>query len=48
MKLGDAVGAEQRQLARPITKIVSLVESDSLTKSDENIAKLPGNFDGAR
>ena len=44
LKLGDAVGAEQRQLVRPITKIVLLVESDSLMKSDENIAKLPGNF----
>ena len=48
LRLGDAAGAEQRELVRPITKIVLLVKSDSPTKSDENIAKLPGNFGGDR
>ena len=48
LKLGDAVGAEQRELVWPITKIVLLVESNSPTESNENIAKLPGNFGGAR
>ena len=48
LRLGDAIGAEQCELVRPITKIVLLLESDSPTESDENIAKLPGNFGGAR
>ena len=48
LKLGDAVGAEQRELVGSITKIELLVESNSLTESNENIAKLPGNFGGAR
>ena len=48
LRFGDAAGAEQRELVRPITKIVLLVKSDSPTKSDENIAKLPGNFGGDR
>ena len=48
LRLGDAAGAEQRELVRPITKIVLLVKSDSPTKSDENIAKLPGSFGGDR
>ena len=48
LRLGDAVGAEQHKLVQPIMKIVLLVESDSPTESDKNIAKLPGNFGGAR
>ena len=48
LRLGDAVGAEQRELVRPIMKIVLLVESDSPMESNENIAELPGNFGGAR
>ena len=48
LKLGDALGAEQCELVRPITKIVLLVEGDSPTESDENIAKFPGNFGGDR
>ena len=35
-------------MVRPITKIVLLVVSNSPTESDKNIAKLPGNFGGAR
>ena len=35
-------------MVRPITKIVLLVVSNSPTESDENIAKLSGNFGGAR
>ena len=46
--LGDAVGAEQRELVRPITKIVLLVEGNSPTESHENTAKFPGNFGEAR
>ena len=48
LRLGDAVGAEQHELVRPITKIVLLVESDSPTESDENIAEFPGIFGRAR
>ena len=48
LRLGDAVGAEQRELVRPIMKIVLVVESDSPMESNENIAELPGNFGGAR
>ena len=48
LRLGDAVGAEQHELVQPITKIVLLVESNFPTEGDENIAKLPGNFEGAR
>ena len=48
LRLGDAVGAEQRESRCRITKIVLLVESDSPTESDENIAKCSGNFGGAR
>ena len=47
-RLGDVVSADQRELARPITKIVLLVESDSLTKNVDNIAKVPGYIGGAR
>ena len=47
LRLGDAAGAEQCEFVRPITKILLLVESDSPTESDENIAKLSGNFGGA-
>ena len=48
LRLGDAVGAEQHELVQPLTKIVLLVESSFPTEGDENIAKLPGNFGGAR
>ena len=48
LRLGDAVGTEQCELVQPIAKIVLLVESDSLIESNENTAKLPGNFGGAR
>ena len=47
LRLGDAVGEEQHELVRPITKIVLLVERIP-TESDENTAKLPANFGGAR
>ena len=48
LRLGDAVGAEQRELVWPIMKIVLLVQSNSPTESNENIARLPDNFGGAR
>ena len=48
LRLGGAVGAKQHELARSITKIVLLVESNSLTESDDNTGKLPGNFGGTR
>ena len=38
LRLGDAVGAEQRELVQPITKIVLLVEGDSPTESKKNIS----------
>ena len=38
LRLGDSVGAEQRELVQPITKIVLLVEGASATESDENIS----------
>ena len=48
LRLGGAVGAKQHELALSITKIVLLVESNSLTESDDNTGKLPGNFGGTR
>ena len=35
LRLGDAVGADQRKLVRAITKIILLVESDSPMESEE-------------
>ena len=50
VRLGDAVGAYQRELVRSKAKIVLLVESSpqQRIKNVENIAEFPGNFGGAR